>query len=273
MRSRAMHASSQYSSMHTSKFQSLTPYRDNILHPIVAVRTRPTKGSHAMLNTYVRFFGRPHNTDNNYFAWKINSISDSGRIKLIWIPGHVGFALNEAADRAAKAALDLPLNSISLPLSVYLPLFVIPRELRSLLSATRRNKFSALDPQKYSHLIKYVPKNRRCPLGSYQNDYVWSRLRLNRPAVAYRGCRFANEGGFCVVCQDRAFTADHLFMFCPRYIRPRNEMKTFIERSINITPTTENILAFPSAPEKRIYNTFRRAIDAFLTTVLRDLRF
>ena len=57
---------------------------------------------------------------------------------------------------------------------------------------------------------------------------------MNRPV--YRlGChKFASPAGFCCHCPDRALTAVHYFLLCPRYVTERGAFLTRVANALMV---------------------------------------
>jgi len=99
------------------KYGILPPYSSVLSAEIIAIlvaidQVKSTRGKFMICSDSLSAIDAIRNTNNNnFYSNKIRSLLTklSPKIKILWIPGHVGIAGNELADQTAKSTSNMPL--------------------------------------------------------------------------------------------------------------------------------------------------------------------
>jgi len=107
----------------------------------------------------------------------ICSISD-GSIVVVWIPGYVGLADNSAADSTAKAALLMPVSSLTVPHSIYKSQIRIQalRQWQLRWNSETENKWHSIEPR--VNVINMLRLPRR-------DQVIFHRLRIGHTYLTH----------------------------------------------------------------------------------------
>ena len=208
---------------------------------------------------------------NSFYFWqKIIAIQQEVLLRVVWVPGHVGFQPNEMADQLAKAGTTKSLVDGDLPNSVHLPKFSVPREDKRTYSELRRNGLLALPPESY-HLRVFVPCGRHTPFLHRSFEHFFIRLRLNRPVYTLLGVRLASFTGFCFHCPSTAFNADHFFFDCPLFYNEQKALIVSLKHALRRREITLDVILTCGGTIRHMLIT-AKCITSFLFNVVRKLR-
>lgn len=176
---------------------------------------------------------RNDGVEQAYFWTKLNKVLAIVPVYLVWVPGHVGIALNEAADQAAKAATRLTINTQALPLASFLPKFLSSRYQRERYRLLRERRLTTC-PETYAHLRVSVPQHAFKMIKNRTLEWAWIRFRLLRPPRRICNARFASPNGYCLVCPQEAFDASHFLFECPRFAQERQMFCLNLRRILHV---------------------------------------
>ena len=175
--------------------------------------------------------------EKNHIWKKIHLISETAKVFLLWIPGHVGISFNERADKQARDALKLELDAARLPQVVLLPKFSINRTER-LENFTRRSAlFNSLDDH-YEALKVRIITRKFTPFTSSVAEWIFLRFRLHRPPKRVGRVWLASPTGFCTTCPEEIFDTNHFFCLCPRFEAPRRVMLNQLRAIVSVPQLT-----------------------------------
>ena len=124
----------------------------------------------------------------------------------LWVPSHVGLAGNSAADTAAKAAVLMPISSLTLPYSDYLPLIRthVLNQWQSSWSLETENKLHAIEP------TVNETKSYRLPR---RDEIIIHRLRIGHTFLTHGYLLKRDSPPQCSACQTQ-LTVEHVLLHC-----------------------------------------------------------
>ncbi|WP_419637581.1 ribonuclease H family protein, partial [Thiolapillus sp.] len=176
------------------------------------------------------------------FLHKINA--DQKEIVFMWVPGHVGIRGNEAADRAAKKALDNKPTADLMPFSDLKPLTakyvyqVWQKEWDE--TGLVSNKFHEILPKLGDKLLSFC--NTR------KENTVLNRLHIGHSYLTHSFILRREEAPVCVAC-NVVLTVKHILIECADLLEIR---KKYFE-------------------EKSLYSLFRNVIPEVIFDFLREI--
>lgn len=180
-------------------------------------------------------------TNRKYMPMFIRTIlrRNAGRIKIGWVPGHVGIEGNEKADELAKR--DEGGNSLELPPSeVYCRRRAAEEELRErTINWTRHNTFLG------SHWTTPIPPNLNPRLGKTQAR-ILTRLRMGHVRLNIEYHWTYEEPPQCSVCEVRANSL--------HYLTECRKTRTFFGGEI---PSLESLLDPLQEADSPLFNLLR----------------
>jgi len=141
-------------------------------------------------------------------------ISDGSSVVFMWAPGHVGLAGNSAADSAAKAALLLPVSSLTVPHSDYKSLICIQalRQWQLRWNAWTENKLHSIEPR--VNVINMLRLPRR-------DEIIIHRLRIGHAYLTYGHLLRGEASPRCLACQVD-LTVEHVLRHCVSFTNARD---------------------------------------------------
>lgn len=143
------------------------------------------------------------------------------KLRLVWVPGHAGIWLNEAADTLAGIAVDGPVMEVLPPIN-----FVTSARFRrlGLLQSMEDSAYASYDLEHLRHSWKCrISQSRAC-------EVTLTSFRCGVPNLNYYlyRCNLA-PSPLCAFCNELE-TAEHFFLSCRRYSSIR---KRYLENSFN----------------------------------------
>ena len=164
---------------------------------------------------------------------------DNKNIIFCWIPSHVGIRGNEAADRAAKDALDLPVSSAMVPASDCKPKaakYINSVRIRNWDEIDNNNKLK----EKFPDLKEHFQPN--CP--SRRDEVVLTRLRIGHSRLTHKFILDQEIPPVCVGC-DAPYTIKHILLECIDFSEIRKKYYTCQDLHTLFTVVkTQNLLQF-----------------------------
>ena len=141
-------------------------------------------------------------------------------ISFEWVPSHVNIAGNEMADKAAKRALDDPIN---------IQVNYTPKEKKSIIKAVIQKQWQQQwDAENCArHFYKIQQKiTKTIPINiSRQTDTLFTKLRLGYcPLNKHLQKLQKHQTGLCDYCQKEE-TVEHYILQCSRYSKERYEFQ------------------------------------------------
>ena len=160
---------------------------------------------------------------------KYQSLKDRKTIRLCWIPSHIGIPGNEAADRAAKTALGLPITEMEIHYSDFKPLikYYIDQLWQVRWRQQTRNKLYTIRPQIQKRIL-HRNLNRR-------EEIVLTRLKIGHTFFTHSYLLKKEAKPQCKACKCD-LTVEHILISCEdvsetrtKYYNVDNMMQLFQE--------------------------------------------
>ena len=141
----------------------------------------------------------------------------------MWVPSHVGLAGNSAVDTAAKAAVLMPISSLTLLYSDYLSLIRthVLNEWQSSWSLETENKLHAIEPT-VNETKSYVLPRR--------DEIIIHRLRIGHTFLTHGYLLKRDSPPQCSACQTQ-LTVEHLLLHCQTWNAIRSNYFTITNLS------------------------------------------
>ena len=145
----------------------------------------------------------------------------------MWVPSHVGLASNSAADTAAKAAVFMPISSLTLPYSDYSPRMRthVLNQWQSSWSLETENKLHAVEP------TVNITKSYRLPR---RDEIIIHRLRIGHTFLTHGYLLKRDSPPQCSACQTQ-LTVEHVLLHCPMWNAIRTNHFTATSLFSNVT--------------------------------------
>ncbi len=159
-------------------------------------------------------------------------------IILCWIPSHIGIPGNEAADKAAKRALELPITELSIHYEDY------KFHIKNYIDRLWQRRWDACAGNKLNK-VEPVLGDRRSPGQlSRREERVLSRLRIGHTRLTHSFLMSGEDVPRCVAC-DCNLTVEHILIECgdftevrQRYYDAENVQQLFQEISVTFGLTS-----------------------------------
>ena len=136
-------------------------------------------------------------------------------IHLCWIPSHVGIPGNEAADRAAKAALNEPVTEISIHYSDF------KSSIKKYIDHLWQERWSQQTENKLYNLKPEIKGQRLNTHISRRDEIVLSRLRIGHTHYTHAFLLKGEEPPQCAACQC-PLTVKHILLECADFLQIRS---------------------------------------------------
>ena len=152
----------------------------------------------------------------------------------MWVPGHIGIWENEAADRAAKEALNTEPTAGLIPISDLKPLpskyvcEVWQREWDE--AGLISNKFHEILPRLSGNLLSFC--------NTWKENTVLNRLHIGHSYLTHSFILRKEEAPVCVAC-NTALTIKHILIECADLLEVRKqyfEQKSLYSLFRNVSP-------------------------------------
>ena len=136
----------------------------------------------------------------------------------MWVPSHVGLAGNSAADTAAKAAVLMPINNLTLPYSDYFPLIRthVLKQWQSSWSLETENKLLAIEPTVNITKSYWLPR---------RDEIIIHRLRIGHTFLTHGYLLKRDSSPQCSACQTQ-LTVEHVLLHCSTWNATRADHLT-----------------------------------------------
>ena len=130
-------------------------------------------------------------------------------ILFVWVPSHIGIKGNEVADRAAKAALDLPVSCNPTPTIPFSDIYC------KVLTFTLNHWKKAWSEQRHNKLFQIMSElgNVKPPSKNRREDVVLSRLRIGHSFFTHSFILSRDDPPWCIPC-DCLVTIKHILLEC-----------------------------------------------------------
>ena len=165
--------------------------------------------------------------------------SPLNKIKVEWVPSHMGITGNEKADALAKQSLQLP-NVNPIPKSC--------RELKVSNGQSYRDEWQREWSSLTTKLIYFKPKLSPTTYADKPRNIQLplTRIRLRTTALTHGHLFKGLQPKQCDYCQER-LTLQHLIIECPAYEDPRRKLTEFCSlNKVNLTITNVTSHTFPA---------------------------
>ena len=131
-----------------------------------------------------------------------------------WVPSHVGIPGNEAADRAAKEALDKEISEFFIPATDFSPYILkYTKELWQILWDEQVNN--------KLHYINPVVGRKRPTLKNVRDNMVMHRIRIGHTYTTHKYLLRKDPPPECIPCQAR-YTVKHILLDCAEFEESRS---------------------------------------------------
>ena len=167
-----------------------------------------------------------------------NTLRQTKDIIFCWVPSHVGIKGNEAADQAAKAALDSPVSDTKVPAVDWLP------KSTEYIKNQHKIHWENIQNNKLKTIVPDLSKQQQIQCDKRKDEVVLTRLRIGHSRLTHSFLMKGEPAPICICC-DTAYTIKHILLDCVDFADTRKLFYTATDMFDLFTNITkEKILDF-----------------------------
>ena len=144
--------------------------------------------------------------------------SEMKNIIFVWVPSHVGIRGNEVVDRAAKAALLLPVSLYPLQTISFGDIY---SQVKNYIQVLWKKRWSEQTYNKLFCVLSELDASRSSSK-IRREDVILTRLRIGHTNFTHSFILSRNDAPWCIPC-DCLITVKHILMECSDLIEIRNK--------------------------------------------------